>query len=174
MLLLPFKGSFWQGRVLGLPSECLPTESADCCIVVMVNFTSLFIKPESALGFIFGVRAQTEMKIWCVTGMCMVKSVLNETNLGVKVIIIKSLKQTGSRRPTWSLIPVDSLKVHMCMSFPVHQEAVGFTSFLWWNLLHKHSLNCGGMFQAAYHTVLPVQLLHLCIALARVKVNLQH
>ena len=68
--------------------------------MVMVNFTSLFIKPESALGFIFGVRAQTEMKIWCVTGMCMVKTVLNGTNLGVKVIIIKSFKQTSLRRPT--------------------------------------------------------------------------
>ena len=33
----------------------------------MVKVT--FIKPESALGFDFGVRAQTEMKIWHATGM---------------------------------------------------------------------------------------------------------
>ena len=35
----------------------------------MVKVMSLLIKPESALGFSFGVRAQTEMKIWYVTGM---------------------------------------------------------------------------------------------------------
>ena len=52
----------------------------------VVKVTSLLIKPESALGFIFGVRAQTEMKTWCVTGMCMLKVVSSETNLGVKGI----------------------------------------------------------------------------------------
>ena len=50
----------------------------------MVKVMSLLIKPESALGFVFGVRAQTEMKIWCTTGMCMLKVVSSETNLGVK------------------------------------------------------------------------------------------
>ena len=54
----------------------------------MVKVTSLLINPESALGFVFGVRAQTEMKIWCVTGMCMLKIVSSKTNLGVKGIII--------------------------------------------------------------------------------------
>ena len=39
----------------------------------MVKVMSLLIKPESALGFVFGVRAQTEMKIWCIIGMCMLK-----------------------------------------------------------------------------------------------------
>ena len=48
----------------------------------MVKVMSLLAKPESALGFVFGVRAQTEMKIWCVTGMCMLKVVSSE-NLGV-------------------------------------------------------------------------------------------
>ena len=48
----------------------------------MVKVTSLLIKPESALGFVFGVRAQTEMKIWCITGMCTLKVVSSETNLG--------------------------------------------------------------------------------------------
>ena len=41
----------------------------------MVKVTGLLIKPESALGFVFGVRAQTERKIWCVAGMCMLKVV---------------------------------------------------------------------------------------------------
>ena len=35
----------------------------------------VLIKPESALGFIFGVKDQTEMKIWCITSMCMLKVV---------------------------------------------------------------------------------------------------
>ena len=42
----------------------------------MVKVTSLLIKPESALGFIFGVRVQTEMKIWSVLGMRVLKVVL--------------------------------------------------------------------------------------------------
>ena len=46
----------------------------------MVKVMSQLIKPESALGLIFGVRAQTEM--------CMLKVVSSETNLGVKGIII--------------------------------------------------------------------------------------
>ena len=50
----------------------------------MVKVTSLLILPESALGFVFGVRAVTEMKIWCATGMCMLKVVSSETNVGVK------------------------------------------------------------------------------------------
>ena len=31
----------------------------------------LLIKPESALGFVFGARGLTEMKVWCVAGMYM-------------------------------------------------------------------------------------------------------
>ena len=50
----------------------------------MVKVTSLLFKPESALGLVFGVTAQTEMKIWCITGMCMLKVVSSETNLGIK------------------------------------------------------------------------------------------
>ena len=42
---------------------------------------SLPIKLESALGLVFGVRAQTEMKIWCITGMSMLKVVSSETIL---------------------------------------------------------------------------------------------
>ena len=40
------------------------------------------IKPENALGFIFG--AKTDVNMWCVTGLCMLKVVSSETNLGVK------------------------------------------------------------------------------------------
>ena len=43
----------------------------------VVKVMSLLIKPESVLGFVFGVRTQTEMKIWFVTGMCMLKVVSN-------------------------------------------------------------------------------------------------
>ena len=49
----------------------------------MVRVTSLLIIAASALGFSFGVRAQTEIKIWCVVGMHMLKVV----NLGVKGLI---------------------------------------------------------------------------------------
>ena len=50
----------------------------------MVNSTSLLILLESALGFSFRVSVQTEMKIWCVKGMYMLKGVLSEKNSGVK------------------------------------------------------------------------------------------
>ena len=41
----------------------------------MVRVTSLFIIAASALGISFGVRARTEMKIWCVVGMHLLKIV---------------------------------------------------------------------------------------------------
>ena len=50
----------------------------------MVKVLSLLIVAESALGFSFGVRAQTESKIWCVKGMHLTSS---EKNLGFKGII---------------------------------------------------------------------------------------
>ena len=37
---------------------------------------------ETALGFLFGVRAQTEMKIWCVKHMLRIAS--SENKIGVK------------------------------------------------------------------------------------------
>ena len=52
------------------------------------------LSPESALGFVFGVSAQTEMKIWCITGMCMPKVVSSETNLGVKGFKITAIDGT--------------------------------------------------------------------------------
>ena len=42
-----------------------------CCGVVPILFL---------LGFSFEVRAQTEMKKWCIKGMCMLKVVSNEEN----------------------------------------------------------------------------------------------
>ena len=50
----------------------------------MVKVKSLLIKPESATGFVLGVRVQREMKIWCITGTCMLKVVSSETNSGDK------------------------------------------------------------------------------------------
>ena len=47
----------------------------------MVKVTSLLIKAESALGFSFGVRAETEMKIWCVKVMHLLKVGSSEKNL---------------------------------------------------------------------------------------------
>ena len=41
----------------------------------MVRVTSLLIIAASALRFSFTVRALTEMKIWCVIGMHMLKVV---------------------------------------------------------------------------------------------------
>ena len=41
----------------------------------MVRVTSLLIIAASVLGFSFAVRAWTEMKIWCVVGMHMLKVV---------------------------------------------------------------------------------------------------
>ena len=44
----------------------------------MVKITSLLIRAESTLRFSFGVSTQTEMNIWCVTGMCMLKVISSE------------------------------------------------------------------------------------------------
>ena len=44
----------------------------------MVRVTSLFIVATSALWFSFGVRALTEMKIWCVENIHMLKVVGNQ------------------------------------------------------------------------------------------------
>ena len=50
----------------------------------MVKVMRLLIKPESSLEFVLGVRAHTEMNLWCITGMCMLKVVSSEANLGNK------------------------------------------------------------------------------------------
>jgi len=48
----------------------------------MVKVTSLLITAGSGLGFSFG--AWTEMEIWCIKGMFMLKVVSREKNLGFK------------------------------------------------------------------------------------------
>ena len=50
----------------------------------VVKVTSLFVKAGSGLGFSFGVRAWTEMEIWCVKGMYRLKLVSSEKNSGFK------------------------------------------------------------------------------------------
>ena len=45
---------------------------------------SLHIEAKSRLEFSFGVRAQTEMKIWCVKGMYLLKAVSSERIQGLK------------------------------------------------------------------------------------------
>ena len=52
----------------------------------MVKVTSLLIVTESALGFSFGAIVQTDMKLWCIKGMYMLKVVSSENHLGVKGI----------------------------------------------------------------------------------------
>ena len=54
----------------------------------MVKVLHLLIKPKCALGFIFGVRAQTEMKIWCAKGMHLLKVVSSGKKLGFKGSIV--------------------------------------------------------------------------------------
>lgn len=44
----------------------------------MVKITSVYIVATSALGFSFGVRAQTEMKVWYIEDMYMLKVTWNE------------------------------------------------------------------------------------------------
>ena len=46
--------------------------------MTLVKVTTTLIDAENALGFSFGVRAQTEMKIWCVKGMYKLKIVSQE------------------------------------------------------------------------------------------------
>ena len=62
----------------------MTTESADYCmlvkLVVMVKVTSPLAKAGSRLGFSFGVRAWTEMEIWCVKGMYRLKLVSSGNN----------------------------------------------------------------------------------------------
>ena len=50
----------------------------------VVKVTSLLAKAGSGLRFSFGVRAWTEMEIWCVKGVHRLKLVSSENNLVVK------------------------------------------------------------------------------------------
>ena len=53
----------------------------------MVKVTRLLIKARSGHGCSFGVRAWTEVEIRCVKGMCGLKVVWSEKNLGFKGLI---------------------------------------------------------------------------------------
>ena len=57
----------------------------------MVKVTSLIVKAGSGLRLSFGVRAWTEMEIWCVKGMYRLKLVSCENNLGFKELISKAV-----------------------------------------------------------------------------------
>ena len=46
----------------------------------MVNVTSLFTVAQSALGFSFGLRALTEIKIWCVKRIFMLNEVSSDAS----------------------------------------------------------------------------------------------
>ena len=48
----------------------------------IVKVTSLIINAGSGPGFSFGVRAWTEMEIWCVNGMFMLKVVSSQKKFG--------------------------------------------------------------------------------------------
>ena len=50
----------------------------------MVKVTSLTVKAGSGLRFSFGVRAWTELEIWCANGMHRLKLVSCENNSGFK------------------------------------------------------------------------------------------
>ena len=55
----------------------------------MAKVTSLIVKAGSGLRLRFGVRAWTEMEIWCVKGMHRLKLVSCENNSGFKGLILK-------------------------------------------------------------------------------------
>ena len=64
---------FQQGRWLGLWAGICQSRMLTniACLLSMVKFTSmLIIKARSGLGFSFGVRARTEMEIWCILKVC--------------------------------------------------------------------------------------------------------
>ena len=68
-------------------SRCMTTENAEYCMLInewawLIKIASLLINARSAIEFSFGVRAWTEMEIWCVK--CMLKVVSREKNLGLK------------------------------------------------------------------------------------------
>ena len=67
----------------------MTTKSADYC--VLINewvWLSLLHNAGSRPGFSFGVKPWTEMEIWCIEGMFMLKLVLSEKNSGFEGIII--------------------------------------------------------------------------------------
>ena len=70
----------------------------------MANVTSLLAKAGSGVGFSFGVRAWTEVEIWCVKGMYRLKlissegfKVLTEVQYGVSNTAMHSMEQPSTQ-----------------------------------------------------------------------------
>lgn len=60
----------------------------------MVKITSVYMVATNVLGFSFGVRAQTEMKVWYIEDMYMLKVTWNEKQkIGTVIIIILCMIQ---------------------------------------------------------------------------------
>ena len=80
-------GLFLAGKASWSLSGCSPIESAYYCMLVnkmgMVNVTCLLAKAGSGVGFSFGVRAWTEMKIRCFKGMHRLKLISSEKKFRV-------------------------------------------------------------------------------------------
>ena len=55
----------------------------------MVNVTSLLAKAGSGIGFTFGVRASTEMKIRYVKGMHRLKLISSDKNSGFEELTLE-------------------------------------------------------------------------------------
>ena len=78
-------GSFLAGKVACALGGCLTTKSADYCVLINEwAVMSLLAKAGSGLGFSFGVRAWTELEIWCVKGMYRLKLTSSEKIQGLK------------------------------------------------------------------------------------------
>ena len=74
-------GSFLAGKAAWAPSGRMTTESDDHCM--LVNEWGAQGR-ECELGFSVGVRAWTEMEIWCVKDINRLKLVSSENNSGFK------------------------------------------------------------------------------------------
>ena len=77
----------WQGRLHAWTlSGYLPNENADYCMLInewaWLRSRVCLFEAESALGFSFGVRAQTEIK--CIKGMHLLNVVSSEKNEGLR------------------------------------------------------------------------------------------
>ena len=73
----------------------------------MVKVMSSLINAGSRLWFGFGVRAWTEMKIWCVKGMFMLRVVSSKKNLGFKgfksLLYSQKVLKLGDCAPNFSI-----------------------------------------------------------------------
>ena len=82
----------------------------------MVKVTSLIVKAGSGLTFSFGVRAWTEIEIWCVKGMHRLKLVSCENNSGFKGLTLFLGGEVCSQFPlmyyyTYACMHADLLQV---------------------------------------------------------------